>query len=300
MKAGVGMAKGILQQVREAVSNLNPNEVRESAERPLHIGVAASSADLAALEDFLAPSTISTNRRWELFSVLHRIGDTGAPEKFDLEIYAGDFTGPDNGGYRFSPRQPRQMVEEILERREELGLPLSRCFPPFRRPVVEKIIFSVSRENGLFALATALPDVAPGLQLPWAVGEFASDTAFLTVNQIRMAFLVAAASDQAVGYREQAAEIASIIAGAFGWRALARELAGKLPLGVGLIPKAAIAFAGTFVVGHSLERLYRTGHGYTREERKQAYGGALERGRHVAASLLDGLRKKRGGASAQS
>ena len=47
--------------------------------------------------------------------------------------------------------------------------------------------------------------------------------------------------------------------GAFGWRALARELVGKIPMGGGLIPKAAIAYAGTRVVGLSLERLYRIG-----------------------------------------
>jgi len=37
---------------------------------------------------------------------------------------------------------------------------------------------------------TALPDIIPSIvDLPWSIGEFASDTAFLTINQIRMAFL---------------------------------------------------------------------------------------------------------------
>jgi hypothetical protein len=105
-----------------------------------------------------------------------------------------------------------------------------------------------------------------------------------------MAFLLAAASDRDVGYREQSREIASIVLGAFGWRALARELVGKIPMGGGLIPKAAIAYAGTRVVGLSLERFYRVGAAYTREERRQAYVDALERGKTYAASVLDGLR----------
>ena len=92
------------------------------------------------------------------------------------------------------------------------------------------------------------------IELPWAIGEFASDTAFLTMNQIRMAFLIAAASDRPIGYREQRSEIASIVAGAFGWRALARELVGKVPFGGGLIPKAGIAYAGTFAVGRLPDR----------------------------------------------
>jgi hypothetical protein len=61
--------------------------------------------------------------------------------------------------------------------------------PPFRQPVVDRIIHNVSKENALFSVVTALPDVVPSiLQLPWSIGEFASDTAFLTINQIRMAF----------------------------------------------------------------------------------------------------------------
>ncbi len=135
-------------------------------------------------------------------------------------------------------------------------------------------------------MATALPDVIPFLSLPWVAGEFASDTAVLTANQIRMTFLLGAASDRAVGYREQKGEIASIIAGAFGWRSLARELAGRIPLGGGLIPKAAIAYAGTWVVGISLERYYRLGYGLTRRERQEAYRKSLDRAKSIVAGLL--------------
>ena len=134
------------------------------------------------------------------------------------------------------------------------------------------------------------PGVMPLISAPWAVGEFASDTAVLTANQVRMAFMLAAASDRTVGYREQRAEIASLFAGAFGWRAIARELVGKIPFGGGLIPKAAVSFAGTYVIGISLERLYRVGYGLTPEERKQAYQRALERGKEIAASLVNQYR----------
>jgi hypothetical protein len=136
--------------------------------------------------------------------------------------------------------------------------------------------------------------VLPGiLSIPWAAGEFGSDAAFLTMNQMRMGFFLAAASDRPVGYREQKHEIASMVAGAFGWRALARELIGKVPFGGGLIPKAAIAYAGTFAVGVSLERLYRLGYGFTRDERRVAYEDAYVHGRQIAGMLLENLRKPR-------
>jgi len=143
-------------------------------------------------------------------------------------------------------------------------------------------------------MATALPNVVPSvLQLPWAVGEFASDTAILTVNQIRMAFLLAAASNREVGYTAQKTEMGSLIAGAFGWRALARELVGKIPLGGGLIPKAAAAYAGTFVAGESIVRLHRFGRGLSRNERKSEYKNAYDRGKRIAAALFESLQRKK-------
>ena len=186
------------------------------------------------------------------------------------------------------------MIEEILSARESFVLPLARLFPPCYQPAMDRIIHTVAKENALFSLATALPDVIPSVvTLPWAVGEFASDTAVLTVNQVRMAFLLAAASDRNIGYGEQRGEIGSILAGAFGWRAVARELVGKIPFGGGLIPKAAIAYAGTYVAGRVLERMYREGYSMSRQERKDAYEGAFETGKRVAKQLLESVTPKK-------
>jgi hypothetical protein len=146
----------------------------------------------------------------------------------------------------------------------------------------------------MLSLVSALPNVVPNLlELPWVVGEFATDTAFLTMNQIRMALYLAAIYDRPVGYAEQKLQIAAIAGGAFGWRALARELAGKIPLGGGLIPKAAIAFAGTWVVGMGLERTNRAGRGLSRQERREAYAAAIEKGKAVARSLVPEALKMR-------
>ena len=82
-----------------------------------------------------------------------------------------------------------------------------------------------------------------------------------------------AASDSPVGLLSRQRQIASIVAGAFGWRAIARELAGKIPFGGGLIPKAAIGYAGTYVVGLGLERYHRIGYGLTAAEREGVYQG---------------------------
>jgi hypothetical protein len=156
---------------------------------------------------------------------------------------------------------------------------------------VERVIAKTCRENTLFSITTALPDVIPNvIELPWAVAEFASDTAFLTMNQVRMAFLIAAASDREVGYLHQKSEVATVIGSAFGWRALARQLVGKIPFGGGLLAKAAVAYAGTKVLGLSLDRFYSIGFSYTREERDQLYMEAFRQGKKVATKMVRYLR----------
>ncbi len=282
----------MLREIKRAVSNLSPHEVRQTADRRLALGlVATSAAGYAAIENFLAPAELSSERRAEVLSMLHRASDPGIPERFDLVLYEHRLPRAENA-FTFYTHDPARTVKEILADRSELGLALARHFLPFRRPVIDEIMFSVSKENALFSLASALPNIVPNLiELPWAIGEFASDTAFLTMNQIRMAFLIAAASDNSIGYREQKAEIASIVTGAFGFRAIARELVGKIPFGGGLIPKAAVAFAGSYVLGLSLERYHRVGYGLTRDERRREYEQALSHGRTVAEMLLAGLKK---------
>jgi hypothetical protein len=276
-----------LQQIRVALRHLNPEEVRRAAGVPVLIGLAAtSSATLAAMEDFLAPPELSRRKRLEVFQSLYRIGDPDAPPHFDLLLCEpGCLDSPT--AFPFFPENPDRTVEQVLREREDLALPLARRFPPFRSAVVPRLIRKVAEENALFALFSSLPNLMPTIfAVGWAVAEFASDTAVLTANQIRMAFLLAAASDRSVGFLEQKTEIASIIGGAFGWRALARELAGKIPLGGGLLPKSAIAYAGTMVVGAGLERYYRLGYGLTPAERDSLYRQALESGKRFVQWAL--------------
>lgn len=281
----------ILTQVRQAISHLNPSEVRDSANRPFRIGLFAErDSFFRSFEEFLLPKTLSVEKRRAAAQHCFRASHHQGP--YDIEIFELGMPRSEAGFY-FDPERPELMVRAILAKHDDLGLALARHFPAFRAEVARKSIHTVARENALFSVATALPNVAPLLGLGWAVGEFASDTAVLTANQIRLAFLLAAASDRPVGYGDQKGEIASIIAGAFGWRAIARELVGKIPLGGGLIPKAAIAYAGTFVMGQSFERLYRLGYGYTRDERRSAFGEAFDRGKAIVTAVVDRLTQKK-------
>lgn len=282
----------ILRQLRDAAGKLNPNEVRAAADAPLLIKLRADSErGYDALFRFLMPDSLSAEKRRKLGSTFYLEGEPNPPGHVDLTlVFHGTPARPND--FIYVPGKENALVKDIIEQKEALRLPLARRFPLFRDEVSSRAIQTASTENAMFSLVTAIPNIAPFIGFVWAPGEFASDTAFITLNQIRLAFQLGAASDRAVGYTEQKSEIASIVTGAFGLRAIARELVGKIPAGGGLIPKAAVAFAGTWVIGASMERLYRIGYGYTQAERSTAYGEAFERGKDVAASVLNRFRKR--------
>ena len=277
-----------LRQARAAFSLLNPEDIRNVATHPVRIGVVASHAEgFAAVESMLIPSDFGPLETEALLRHVYRAGDPNAPSEVDVVLYEPGLAATP-GDYTMDPDDPERTISAVLHDHADLGPALARQFPTFRKPYVDRLIHTIARENALFAVATALPNVLPSLvELPWAFGEFATDTAFLTANQIRMAFLIASACGRDVGFAAQKVEVLSIVGGAFGWRALARELAGKIPMGGGLIPKGAIAYAGTVAVGKGLEYYHHANRHFTPEQRQAVYQEAYTRGRDVAQALTE-------------
>lgn len=277
------MALRVLKQVRSAFRTLDPRDIRESAERSITVGlIAGDEATCQEMERFLAPAASSGP------AARHVIRIERANE---FECCHIGFTDARLDGvphfHVFDPHDPEAAIKAALDHHHDLWLPLARSFVAFRRPVAEKLIYRVAFENAAFAMASALPNVIPNLfELPWAVGEFASDTVVLTMNQVRLAISIAAAYGEPAGYFEQRGQIASIVTSAFGWRAIARELVSKIPFGGGLAQKGLVAFTGTYTVGLALERYLRLGREWTSHERQTERSRVLELGRAAVAPLL--------------
>jgi hypothetical protein len=281
------MMLATIKHARTAFSHLNPNQVRSLAGRTLRVGlIAASDSGYEAMEEALVPSAAPYDERVAGQGLIFRGGDPSAPASVDLVLYDEGIRAP-KGAYVLYRNDIAATLAAILHDNIDYELPLARQFPGFRREAIDRIIQVIARENALFAVATALPDMIPNLvELPWTFGEWASDTAFLTANQVRMAFFISAACGKEIGFGAQKGQMLSIGAGAFGWRAVARELAGKIPFGGGLVAKAAIAYAGTVVLGKGLEFLHREQVDFPRELRRQTYKDALVRGREMAQGWL--------------
>jgi len=282
------MSLNVLKDARKVYAGLNADDIRASALKDLSIGLMATSeAGFLRLVEFLAPPSLDPESRARVLECLHPVNgelrnDGSLEENFDFVLCEAGLALPPHG-HSLDPASPSGTIREIAAAHHGIELALGRTLPHFRETVARRIAQRVARENALFALFTALPNVLPSfIELPWVVGEFATDTAFLTMNQIRMALMMAALNDRPVGYGEQKMQLAAIAGGAFGWRALARELVGKIPLGGGLIPKAAIAYAGTWLVGMGLEKVNRTGVQMTRVEKRATYKAGLGHGKEFA------------------
>ena len=82
----------------------------------------------------------------------------GNPERFDLVLYEQGLPCPVNA-FTFFRENPERTIADVLSERQETVLALARRFSVFRKPVIDRVIHSIARENALFALATALPTI---------------------------------------------------------------------------------------------------------------------------------------------
>jgi hypothetical protein len=93
-------------------------------------------------------------------------------------------------------------------------------------------------------------------------------------------------------------EITPVIGGAVMWRQIAGALVGLVPA-YGIVPKTAVAFGGTYVVGLAATRWYETGL-LTAGERKRIVAEASAKARVAATAMVEQARTAGGKAGAQA
>lgn len=174
----------------------------------------------------------------------------------------------------------KKITQAVRHRRIFDELALARYLPAFREPVVKALIEDVAVANAAYSLGTGILEINPVTGLPLTV----ADTVILTKNQAVMAYKIALAMGMQSDFKSVMPEIASVIGGGFVLRQAARSLIGLLP-GLGILPKVAVAFAGTMAVGEAVYFYAANGQALTRDGMKAMYAKALERGRDIAENL---------------
>lgn len=134
-------------------------------------------------------------------------------------------------------------VEEIAAavavRLGEAGTGLAARLPILREPLCRELIESFSRKNGILGVAIFIPG---------------ADFPVLTLNQIRLVLRLGAAYGVEID-QQRLPEVLATVAAGFGFRALARQLLGAVPV-AGWAVKGGVAYGGTRALGEAAMRYF--------------------------------------------
>ncbi len=173
------------------------------------------------------------------------------------------------------------LIPTLIDLFPEQHVALAHHIPALREDIVRHIINETCVANAGYAAGTGLAEIIPVLDIPFNV----ADMVVLTKNQGLMAYKLALCLGQDISPQELAVQLVGLLGGGFMWRELARRLVGFIPLW-GLIPKIAVAYAGTYVTGQAVLHWYAYGQKLSPQRLRQLYAQALIEGRRRAAALV--------------
>ena len=173
-----------------------------------------------------------------------------------------------------------------------LRLPLARHLPALRPPAFQWIIQETSQANASYSFTTGLAGTIPLIGVPLNAG----DAIVLTKNQMMMAYKIALVAGKPGSPQKLLGEIIGVLGGGFLFRQLARQMVGMIPVW-GIVPKVAIAYAGTWTIGRAVVLWATEGQNLTPALLQGFYQDALRNGRRVALGIADNARSSRGSGS---
>jgi uncharacterized protein (DUF697 family) len=166
---------------------------------------------------------------------------------------------------------------------DDRQLALAAQLPALRPAIVARIIERTARANASFAFTTGLAETVPVLSAPLNLG----DIVVLTKNQVMMCYRIALASGRDGEPRALIGEILGVLGGGLLFRQAARELVGLIPF-VGILPKVAVAYAGTYAIGRATQAWLTDGRRITAEAIAKYSRESLDKGRAMAERLSGG------------
>jgi len=170
----------------------------------------------------------------------------------------------------------------------EQEIQLGYHFPALRPALAGQLIRQTSMTNATYSAATGLTEIVPALLIPGNVADFV----VLTKNQALLAYKIALIMGNDIGMQEMIGELAGVSGGGFLWRETARRLVGFIP-GWGIIPKVAVAYAGTYIIGEATYYWYAYHEHLTAEQMRAIYAKAVTEGKQKAAEILTKMKRSR-------
>ncbi len=181
-----------------------------------------------------------------------------------------------------------EFVPVILELLPKRHLALGRQFPLFRVAIAHKLINDFCYSNAVYSLSTGVAEVVPIFDIPFNI----ADMVVLTKAQAFLAYKLGLTLGFSTRWQDYLGEFGSVLGGGFVLRQLARMLIGLIPIW-GIVPKVAIAYSGTYVVGHVVLQWYLNGRHISTQQMRAIYWQALMIRKNIARNMVSRLRRPR-------
>ncbi len=159
-----------------------------------------------------------------------------------------------------------------------------RFIPALRDGLAERLIAATAQNNAIYSLSTGLAEIVPIFNIPFNM----ADIVILTKNQALMAYKLALLYGLPADPQQALGELASVVGSGFLWRQVARQLIGLAPVW-GLIPKTAVAYAGTYATGEAVRVWCASGRRLDRGALNRLYHQATTQGKALALRLAQRL-----------
>ena len=162
-----------------------------------------------------------------------------------------------------------RVFPHLVECAAGVEIAVGRRLPALRETVAAKLTRDAAKNALKIALASAVVDHIPVVGI--VLGAFASAGDMVAITGIQMMLMLHVEATYGRDPDVQRMwQLLPVIGGGFGWRALARELAGFVPV-AGIAIKGAIAYAGTIVVGEGVTFMMENGRSMSKGQAAQLY-----------------------------
>jgi uncharacterized protein (DUF697 family) len=250
------LAKGALVVLLAAESALTGQLLARARER--RIAVVVMTLDPVRLQQ-IARDNHSRIDALSIVTAAERVDRRGGEDDIPDDRRDGDIrSDADSQQERFA-RLFAALGDWIVRKLPDAALSLARALRFVRGPFVASATQATSLQNAAIAAVFFLP----GADMP-----------LLTLNQMKLFLKIAAVYDVTLDGR-RLRELAVLLLGGFGFRALARRLVGVVPV-LGWAIRGGVGYAGTLAVGAAAHEYFEKGGDLKKLMRRPGRGETTE------------------------
>ncbi|HZY98507.1 MAG TPA: hypothetical protein VFE36_02955 [Candidatus Baltobacteraceae bacterium] len=184
----------------------------------------------------------------------------------------------------------QRVFAHLVDAARGVEIAVGRRLPPLRESVAAKLTRDAAANALKVSIASAVVDHIPVLGVVLGAVASAGDMVAITGIQMMLMLHIEAAYGRDPDVQRMW-QLLPVVGAGFGWRALAREVSGFIPV-AGIPLKGAIAYAGTIVVGEGVAFFLEHGKHMSKGQAAQIYERTKEDTLRFARDFVSKLKNK--------